>query len=147
MMPIVAVVMSLALLLLALLHAYWGFGGTWPGTDARSLARTVAGHKGTTKMPSAAACLAVAVALLVAAVWPLLLSAEIGAGLPDWLAPLGGLVLAAVFAGRGILGYLPGWRRRTPELPFARLDRLVCSPLCLALGAGFLALLFDRLEP
>ena len=31
---------------IAALHAYWGFGGVWPGTDAASCARTVGGFPG-----------------------------------------------------------------------------------------------------
>lgn len=146
-MPIVALVMSTVLALLALLHVYWGAGGVWPGTDSQSLARAVAGFKGSSRTPSSATCFAVALALLIAAVWPVLLSGEFGGLLPDWLVLLGGVGLAALFCGRGILGYLPGWRRHTPEMPFARLDRLIYSPLCLVLGIGFLALLFDRMDP
>ena len=50
-------------------------------------------------------------------------------------------VRSAVFLGRGLAGYTSAWRRRFSEQPFARLDRLAYSPLCLALGAGFLAIL------
>ena len=146
-MTLIAPAMSVILGLLALLHIYWGFGGFWPGTDGITLARTVAGFKGIEKPPAAAACFAVALVLLVAAVWPLLLAAEFGSDLPGWLPVLGGLAFALVFTGRGIIGYLPGWRRRAPELPFARFDQLYYSPLCLALGLGFFALLLDQIAP
>ena len=146
-MTLIAPPMSVVLLLLALLHGYWGLGGVWPARDGRSLARTVAGFAGIERMPPAAASLAVAVALLAACLWPLMLAAEVGGGLPDWLVGLGGLGLAFVFTVRGILGYLPGWRRRTPEQPFARLDPLLYSPLCLLLGSGFFALLLEKLTP
>ena len=53
--------------------------------------------------------------------------------------------IAAVFIGRGILGYTAGWRARFPTEPFATLDRKNYSPLCLWIGAGFLILVLMRL--
>ncbi|TGV31263.1 DUF3995 domain-containing protein, partial [bacterium M00.F.Ca.ET.168.01.1.1] len=42
-MIILALIISLVLLLITTLHVYWGLGGIWPGTDAKSCARAVVG--------------------------------------------------------------------------------------------------------
>jgi hypothetical protein len=52
-----------------------------------------------------------------------------------------GAAIAAVFLSGGIGGYTSAWHRRFGEQPFATLDRLAYSPLCLLLGAGYIALL------
>jgi hypothetical protein len=56
-----------------------------------------------------------------------------------------GVALAAIFIGRGVLGYTPSWRARFPTEPFATLDRKNYSPLCFWIGAGFLILVLMRL--
>jgi hypothetical protein len=61
-----------------------------------------------------------------------------------WLTALG-VLLAAVFLGRGALGYTAGWQARHSLEPFVTNDRRVYSPLCLIVGAGFLILVIMRL--
>jgi hypothetical protein len=132
------VTLAAILLLLAALHAYWGIGGFWPGTDAVSCARTVGGFTGARSMPGPAACFGVAGALGAAA-----LVALAASGALPVPAPLAGIVAlgaALVFLGRGIAGFTPAWRRLTPEQPFAWLDVRYYSPLCLAIGAGLFIL-------
>jgi nitroreductase len=136
-MTVVAILVSLALAALAALHVYWGTGGVWPGTDEQSCARTIAGFRGIRRMPGAGPSFAVAAVLLVAAYLAL---AAAGYGLD--ILPAGVLLFCAAiaalfFIARGVTGYLPAWRRLTPEMPFARYDRRYYSPLCLALGAAF----------
>ena len=131
----------LTLLGIGLLHALWGLGVTWPRQDQASLAGAVVGRRGLKRMPPPLSCFIVAAALVIAALWPL---ASIGA-LPTLLPPslhrLLGWVFCLVFIARGIAAYLPAWRRLVPVEPFARLDRTLYGPLCLALGVGFLVLL------
>lgn len=131
--------MALALVLAAIaaLHAYWGFGGVWPGRDEKSCARAVAGFKGIDRMPPPVACFAVTAAMLATAAVALALSGSTALPLPGWAVLLAGLCAALVFLARGTAGYTLAWRRLTPELPFARNDRLYFSPLCLAIGVGF----------
>jgi hypothetical protein len=129
--------LCLVLVALSALHGYWAVGGVWPGSDAASCARTVAGFRNVDRMPSPAGALAVAGLLGVAAVL-----AAILAGAPvtlpaAWLVPAAGMAVAVVFVARGLAGYTRAWRRLTPELPFVRLDRRYYSPLCLAIGSGF----------
>jgi hypothetical protein len=132
---LLAAVLTLVLSAIAFLHAYWGVGGVWPGVDAASCARTVGGFPGVNSMPGPGPCFAVAAALAVAA---LLAAAEGGLflPLPSALLDIATLGAALVFLGRGIVGFTPGWRRLTPEQPFATLDVRYYSPLCLAIGAG-----------
>jgi hypothetical protein len=139
----IAILVALMLVLLAALHVYWGLGGVWPGTDQKSCARAIAGFKGIDRMPSPPAAFGVAAALAVAALIALALAGIVTLPLPAALIRLGGLGAALVFLGRGIAGFTPAWRRITPEMPFARNDRLYFSPLCLLIGAGFTLLLIQ----
>jgi hypothetical protein len=134
---------SLVLIALAALHAYWGLGGVWPGEDSRSLAMTVAGFKGIQAMPPPLACFVVAGVLIVAAMWVQALAVVITV-LPKFLTVLGGIAMAFVFLARGVAAYLPAWRQITPEQPFASYDMTLYGPLCLALGAAIAALTWAR---
>jgi hypothetical protein len=138
-----AIMLGGVLTLIAALHAYWGIGGIWPGTDPKSCARAVGGFAGAETMPSAGACFAVA-AMIASAALVALAAAGVFASRFDRL-PLAGaaLFVALVFLFRGVLGFTPMWRRLTPELPFARLDVRYYSPLCLLLGAGFAILALE----
>ena len=73
---------------------------------------------------------------------PLSLADKAGGGLPLTLA---GTALAALFLARGVVGYTPRWRKVFTEEPFATLDRKNYSPLCLAIGIGFVILVVLRL--
>jgi hypothetical protein len=136
----VAAAIGIASIALALLHAYWGFGGVWPGTDSRSCALAVVGFKGVDRMPPPLSAFAVALALIIVA-W---IALSLGNLAPEpWSPaplPLLGLLAAAVFLGRGLAGYTAAWRRLAPELPFARNDVRYFSPLCLIIGSGLLIL-------
>lgn len=140
---LVAAVLAVVLLALAGLHAYWGFGGVWPGNDPASCARTVAGFRGITKMPGPGASFAVAGALALVAFFALNRAGAVAQPFPPVLVTLGTLGAAMVFLGRGVAGFTPAWRRLTPEQPFATLDVRYYSPLCLAIGAGLVVLLFN----
>lgn len=131
-----AVALSLALALLAAAHAWWAMGGIWPLASEPLLARTVIGD-GRVRMPPPWQCAAVAVALAVGAGWPWLIV--------NWadnqLVFIGSIVIGAVFFIRGTAGYSPRWRSHFTAEPFRTRDFYLYSPLCLALGVGFIALL------
>jgi len=141
---LIAAVLAFVLGLVALLHAYWGFGGLWPGKSEADLIARAIGDGGP-HMPGRRLTFAVAAAIGVAALWPLLLVAGPAAPLAPGLVVAGACVLAAVFLARGGAGYLPAWRRMHPIEPFARLDGLVYSPLCLVIGMGFAYLALEQL--
>lgn len=138
---IVASIVFVILLAVALAHLLWAIGSRWPIKDPELLARTVIGRPGVTRVPRLAS-LVVGVLTLTAGVFALSL-ADHDAG--DWWLTATGVVLAAVFLGRGALGYTAGWRAQFPLEPFASKDRRVYSPLCLIVGAGFLILVIMRL--
>ena len=138
---IVASIVFVILLAVALAHLLWAVGSRWPIRDPELLAKTVIGREGVARVPRLAA-LVVAVLVFAAGVVALSL-ADHDAG--DWWLTVLGVVLAALFLGRGALGYTQGWRARYPVEPFATLDRRNYSPLCLIVGAGFLILVIMRL--
>jgi hypothetical protein len=135
-----AALLSLALLTIAAIHAYWGLGGVWPEKSAAELARAVVGD-GRSRMPPPGACFAVAALLAIVGAWPWLIVARAGSD----LVLAGGLAISAVFFLRGLAGYSPRWRARHAVEPFASRDRSLYSPLCLMLATGFLALLSQEM--
>jgi hypothetical protein len=138
---LLALVLSAAMLLVAAVHAYWGVGSVWPGSDERSLARMVVGSKGIVRMPSSLACFAVAAILLGAAVLPLMAVGFLPAPWPATIKTLGLAGCGLLLVGRGVMSFVPAFRRLGPEEPFATMDRRLYGPLCLALGAAFFILL------
>lgn len=139
-MTALALILSFVLLLITALHVYWGIGGIWPGKDQASCARAVVGFRGVDEMPSAGASFAVAACLALATLWPLALEGVFASPFPREGLASTALLIGLVFIGRGVAGFTPWWRRLAPEQPFARLDRLYYSPLCLLIGLGFAVL-------
>ena len=142
-----ATVLSAIVFAIAALHAHWGFGGHWPAANAERLAKTAVGTPNIDKMPSASSCFVVAAILTGVASWPLFAAGLLTEAWPRWLTLLAGAGIATVFVGRGLAGYTAAWRRRFSQEPFARLDRLVYSPLCLVLGAGYIVILMSGSTP
>ena len=139
---IVSSLIFVALLAVAIAHFIWSLGRTWPLRDEALLAKTVAGFAEGTRMPPKIASFAVAVATLAAGILGLALADHNSGGV--WLSVLGVLV-GVVFLARGLIGYTAWFARLTPQEPFRTLDRRNYSPLCLALGAGFITLVVLRL--
>ncbi|HLW90971.1 MAG TPA: DUF3995 domain-containing protein [Roseiarcus sp.] len=139
-----AYALVLALTAIAAVHFYWGAGGFWPAADEAGLIDTVLGDWRARTMPPRPLTFVVAIAIEAAALVAAFLSLRVG-GAIDALFSMAGAVLCLVFLARFSLGYLGFWRRRYNRQPFARLDRLVYSPLCLAIAAGFALLVAERL--
>lgn len=137
----IASMMFIALFAVSLAHFLWSIGRTWPIRDEKLLAQTVVGFKDIERMPPRLASLAVSIATLAAGIFALALADHDSGGI--WL-NLGGFALAAVFLARGVLGFTAWWAQKTPEPNFRLNDRRVYSPLCLALGLGFIALVVFR---
>lgn len=135
-----AVLLSLILLAIAGLHAYWGSGGLWPEKSEAELARAVVGD-GRSRMPPAWAAYAVAIALTVVAVWPWLIVTRP----QNVVVIVGAVVIAGVFFVRGSAGYSPRWRARFRVEPFATRDARFYSPLCMVIATGFMALLAQEM--
>ncbi|MCY1126061.1 DUF3995 domain-containing protein [Frigidibacter sp. RF13] len=131
-MTILAYLLTAVLLTIACLHLMWAIGWWFPLGDERRLARAVVGARGIERMPGAIACSLVVVALLgvASAIW-----------WPDTIVRTLALwVSGAVFLLRGVIAYIPAFRRFGPEEPFATLDKSYYAPLCLVLGVGIWAL-------
>lgn len=121
----------------AALHAVWATGRPWPSRDEAAFARDVLGQPGRSSMPRPSESLAVAAALGTAA------AATVVAARPN-LDPVGRAgvdvvvgAAASVLALRAVAGPVAvalAPQRFTPQ--FARLDRRLYAPLCLALAAG-----------
>lgn len=131
------------LAVIAGLHAYWGFGGLWPAKTVRGLIDTVIGAPDMQRMPSVLLTCIVAGLIFAAGLFALAAQGILYAG-PRWFVRIALGVIAFVFIGRGAAGYLLPAGIGQSE-PFATLDRLYYSPLCLALGAAFAALLIASL--
>lgn len=139
----IASLVFIPLLSVSLVHLFWAFGMTYPVKSEQELARTVVGAKDIEKMPPRWASFLVSVLVFVAGIWALALSDTT----PDFILILGGIAATLIFLLRGIVGYLPKWRTRMCEEPFATLDRKIYSPLCLYLAAGFGLLTFLNATP
>lgn len=140
----VALALSLVLTAIAAAHFYWGVGGVWPAVDEARLVDTVIGNRRATAMPPHALTFVVAIAIESAAFVSALLTLRFG-GAVDAVVTAAGVVLCLTFLARFSFGYLGFWRVRFPRQPFARLDALVYSPLCLAIAVGFALLVSERL--
>lgn len=115
----------------AALHIAWALGSTWPARDEQELADLVVGdNRGA--MPPVAATVGVAGALGVAS-WAVCRQARGRGGRATRTI---GLVASAALLARGGLGFFV-FAHSTPE--FARWNKRLYSPLCLALGAGAFA--------
>ena len=131
------VVLSLVLAVLAAAHAWWAMGRIWPAASepdagARRDRRRAQPH---------AAALAVRRRRAGAAGRRGLAVGGRAPGRDSQLVLIGSIVIGAVFFIRGTAGYSPRWRARFTAEPFRTRDFYLYSPLCLALGVGFIALL------
>ena len=134
-----AMAIAVELAAIAALHAYWAFGGLWPGTDVDSLVRTVVGVKDMRAMPSRPLTLAVAMALVAAGLPPLAKASLLPVFLPAGLVQACLVFVGAVFVLRGLVPYLPFGKPHRVE-PFATLDRRLYGPLCLVTALAYAAL-------
>lgn len=139
---LIASFMFVALLAVCFAHLLWSIGRTWPIRGEKLLAQTVVGTKNVQHMPPKLVSFGVALATLAAALIAAALADHDSGGLGLTLL---GLPFAAIFLARGIVGYTRWFIEKTPEPNFRLNDRRIYSPLCLALGAGFVALVVLRL--
>jgi hypothetical protein len=138
---LVAALIFVVLLAVAIAYLMWAIGSRWPIRDPALLARTVVGRPGVTQVPRLSS-LVIAIVVLAAGVLALALADHTAGG---WWLSVIGVALAALFIGRGFLGYTARWRATFTEEPFATQDRKYYSPVALAIGIGFLLLVIMRL--
>ena len=146
-MTIAALILFALFLVIAALHFAWGLGFLWPAKTERELVSLVVGKTGLEKMPSPLQCFAAAGAIFLAGLLALVAGNIIELPWMKNISTLLALVAACIFLGRGIAGFLPAWRVRFSQQPFATLDRSYYSPFCLGAAAIFLLLVLGRLSP
>jgi hypothetical protein len=133
-------ILIVVLVALAVLHAWWGVGGRWPGHDERSLVELVIGRTRSMRLPGLVRCMLAASALFASAGLVVLqgnvISVDFGM-LGERLVQAGFWIAGAVFALRGLAGFIPQIFAYAHGTPFASLNRLFYSPLCLLIAAGF----------
>ncbi|CAN7261626.1 DUF3995 domain-containing protein [Mesorhizobium sp. LjNodule214] len=139
-MILLAFALSFVLLVITVLHVYWGIGGVWPGGTLPPAPMPLSAFAASARCPRPFASFAVAACLGLATLWPMALEGVFASPFPKQGLAATSMLIALVFLGRGIAGFTPWWRRLAPEQPFARLDVRYYSPLCLLIGLGFAVL-------
>ncbi len=138
---------------MAVLHAAWARGSTWPAADRQQLADLVVGRRASRAdggFPDARASWAVAVLLTGAAG---LTAARAGlvpvpGGRSSWPVRVGTGVVASVLLARGTGGLVVSAVDLVPTTPaFRRWNLRLYSPLCLALGGAVAAVARSRVVP
>lgn len=143
-MVLLATLMFFILTVIAAIHILWAFGLRWPVESERGLVALVVGATGRTQMPGPVKCIGAAAAIFCAGLLALALAHPIA--LPGAAAlPWAGAAATLVFLIRGVAAYLPVWRRRFAQEPFATMDRNWYGPLCLLLATGFIVLMIGRM--
>ncbi len=127
-----AILLSVVTGALALVHAAWALGFWFPFRDEAVLVRAAVGIRGAERMPGPIPCVLVSMgmSLAIGALW-----ADLAVSF--WVIFAAGMT----FVARGLLTYMPTWRRMAAIEPFATLDRRLYGPMCLGLGIGYLAML------
>ncbi|MBB5953950.1 hypothetical protein FHS29_000520 [Saccharothrix tamanrassetensis] len=130
-MTVLALLTALVLVAVGVLHVVWVFS-PWPLRSPEEFARRVVGVT-PDRLPSRGLTAGVAVLLALAAYLVAARGGVVGAPGPEWPAVVGTAGVAVVFLMRGAGGLVSSARKDTE---FARLDRRIYSPLCLALAAA-----------
>ena len=138
---VLALLLFLGVGAIAVVHALWGLGSTWPEANQEALARGVVGD-GRKRMPPPWQCFAVAVLLALVALWPWYVLGRSS----ESAVLTGTFAIAGAFVARGWAGYSPRWRSHFYDEPFARRDKRYYSPYSLLLGVSYLALLAGEME-
>jgi fatty acid desaturase len=128
---ILSTINAAILLIISLLHFYWGFGGRWG--MAESLPKNEQGE--TVLKPNAMACFVVAFGLMCMSAYVFGFSKTINLPLPYVVSKYGIWVIAFIFLARAIGDFkYAGFSKKIKTTRFAELDTRYYAPLCLYLG-------------
>ena len=144
-MKLISIGTFVVLMVIAIVHAAWAFGLTWPGHDKQSLINTVIGQPGLTQMPSMSMTLVVATLIATAGAIALWGGDYFSLPMPNWIRLAGLSGLAAIFFLRGLVTYVPGSPFAKASEPFGTLNIWFYSPLCLLIGAAFVLIFLSRI--
>ena len=131
------------LIVMAGLCAVWAQGAHWPFASAPALASWVVGDAKATGMPPPQQMRLIALALVLGALTLLALGFDLTGPL-NQIAAWAGAGFCGLFAIRGIIGFLPFWRRRYGGQPFATIDGLIYSPGCILIAQIYFTLVAER---
>ena len=141
MTALMALLLTIGVGAVAVIHVVWGFGSHWPEASEEALARSVVGD-GRRRMAHSWQCCLVALVLAVMALWPWYVLGRIAE--PAVLA--GTYMIAGIFVARGIAGFSHRWKAHFTVEPFATRNRRYYSPYCLLLGVGYIALVAGEMD-
>jgi hypothetical protein len=141
MTALMALLLTIGVGAVAVIHAIWGLGSHWPEASEEALARSVVGD-GRRRMPPPWQCFLVAFGLAAMAMWPWYVLGRIH----DNVVLAGTYSIAGIFMARGIAGFSARWRTHFTTEPFATRNRKYYSPYCLLLGVGYIALVAGELD-
>ena len=94
-------------------------------------------------MPPASLTAMIAGVIFLSAATALLLGLHINETV-DLLVTYAGVGFCAVYGLRGIIGFLPFWRRKMSLEPFSTLNKIIYSPACVLIAEGFFSLITPR---
>ena len=141
MTALMALLLTIGVGAVAVIHAIWGLGSHWPEVSEEALARSVVGD-GRRRMPQPWQCFLVAFGLAAMALWPWYVLGRIH----DNVVLAGTYSIAGIFMARGIAGFSARWRTHFTTEPFATRNRKYYSPYCLLLGVGYITLVAGELD-
>jgi len=131
------------LIVMAGLCAFWARGSHWPLASAHALALWVVGDAKAVGMPPPQQMRLLALALALGTLTMLALGFDLPGPL-NQIATYAGAGFCGLFAIRGIIGFLPFWRRRYGGQPFAVIDGLIYSPGCILIAQLYFTLVAER---
>lgn len=134
-----AIINTLILLFLSLLHFYWAFGGKWAADKA--VPKTPNGQN--LFSPGPFACIVVAIFLALASMLFSVHAGFLDVAFPFWINKYGSLLIGVIFAIRalGEFKYV-GFTKSITNSTFASLDSRFYSPLCLLIGLFGISIFF-----
>ena len=131
------------LMAVAGLYVSWARGGHWPVASEMALAAAVVGDPKLQRMPPPARLRLIALAHALGALSVLALGFDLPGPL-QLLATYAGAGFCAAFGLRGLLGFLPFWRKHFTAEPFNTIDRIIFSPCYVLIAEAFFTLVSDR---
>ncbi len=135
---------TIALLLgIAIIHIVWAFNIYWPANSYQEFLNMFWGE--TDPMPPLWTGIILAMILFDAAFVLYRVAFAKRLPGPNWLWLTGVWALFAVFALRGLIGYLPPFAGELE--PYVHLNKIFYSPLCIVIAAGTALSIMRREKP
>ena len=131
------------LMTVAGIYQSWARGGHWPLDSEMALAAAVVGDPKLQRMPPPQRLRMIALAHALGALSVLALGFDLPGPL-QLIATYAGAGFCLAFGARGVLGFLPFWRKHFTAEPFNTIDRIIYSPCYVLVAEAFFTLISDR---